>query len=254
MQSFSSFRGAVPYLLMSDEQKQRISQLEYNNRITRNFDYCYESRKAFEEMLSRNTRNKPVLFDAISRMDDVFSIIKNCAIFGMPQAAFHKSLIQIKLVHDDLQKIGELQNYSKILDSHIETIKKLYQSWQSVNTITAVTVKSDNQPAVEEGIDYRMSKPYYDREAKRWIQRKVEVVDKEKKKEYEKESSQMRKESLSFKNFYNESQLNSTSRLQADGDVKTDDDDSLYIDKSKKIVKPKYKVKPETIQADPLSS
>lgn len=212
-------------------------------------------------MLSRNIRNKPVLFDAIGRMDFVFSIIKNSIQTGMNPSAFRNALMQVKEAHDDLQKIEELQNYSKIMDRHIDTIKKLHEIWCKSNKITAVNLNKDytvttvnTQPAVEEGVDYRMSKPYYDSEAKRWIQRKVEVVDKEKKKEYEKESSQMRKESLSFKNFYNESQLNSTSRLQADGDVKTDDDDSLYIDKSKKIVKPKYKVTPETIQADPMSS
>jgi len=206
----------------------------------------------FGDLLRTNTRNSRVVYDIIARMDLVLGSIKYAKDTGLSAHQFNSALLAVKLVHDDLQKIEALQEYSNTLNKHVDTLKKLHDYYIANNTTTGVNLNKDY--SMGEGADYRLSKQYYNAQAKRWMQHKVEVVDKEKKKSYEKEAIKLAGQEFSFKDFYAESQLNSTSRLQQDGDVTTNGDDTLYIDKSKKVVKPKFKTKSEIVQADPMSS
>lgn len=312
-----TFRGSsLPYLLMTPEQRAQTQQLEFGNSITLHFDCCNKSKNQFQKILN-NQRNLPLVHETIRIMDSVLGIIKGFP-QGMPIRAYNQALIGIKAVHDNLQKIGSLQDYEKVLEGHLDTIAMLYRMWiQNAQPTTVKQMDPDefhDEPTqtlnpTNEGMDYHLSRAYYDRRAKKWIQRRVKEVDTAAEKQREKENMQMQREDkepkirvtydrygsnrevplytksmiirtndekeaidtvkklvggrnhkaevvedsrFSFKQFFVESELNTTSRLQADGDVVSKDEDGVYVDKSKKV-KPKFKVSVNT-QSDPLSS
>lgn len=194
-------RSSLPYLLMTPEQRSMSRQLEYNGRHTSNFDCCDDTKKSFQKILS-NTRNVPLVHETIGIMDSVLGVIK-AAQNGVTPLQYKQILFNIKTVHDNLQKIGSLQEYEKVLEKHLDTVSTLYRKWIENNQPTTVKQQDPddfhNEPTkvlnpTNEGADFHLSRAYYDRRAKKWIQRRVKQVDTELEKEQDKEERQIQRE------------------------------------------------------------
>lgn len=291
MASFSTFRSKqVPALLMSEAQRAALQmvdqeqslppgQFSFESYTSRNFHECPKAKAAFEATSVKRIRNKDAFMQAVYATDAYLGQLGFYRKLGsMDPMVYSMFLKSVKTAHDQLQKIGELHNHQEYISSHIDEANTLHDNWKAETSKSSTHVDVKMQPSVDdeqfldktqnsnalplpptnEGVDTHLSKAFYDPRARKWVQRKVENTDQEKKKTYEKEfKKQVQAESVSFsfKNFLAESDLNTLSRLKTDGDVKTKGEDEYYEDKSKKT-KPKFKEKmgKEQVQADPISA
>lgn len=287
MTTFSNMRKKnIPALLMNKDQIQALNpeipegQMAFDTYITNNLHS--EAHLAFQDMLGK-VKNKDEFKAALVGTDVYLKQLNWYASTGsMDPMAYSAFLKQVKTVHDSLQKLGILNKHQKYIESDMEKASDLFDQWYKNKSQGSTHVDVKMQPNVNdeefldkeqntnalplpptnEGVDIHMSKAFYDPRSKKWIQRKVEQINKEQEKTYEKESEKKFKkkpavsapsvtESYSFKDFVNESELNTISRLVPTGDVVKNNDDSVYINK----VKPKFKkIGREQVQADPLSS
>lgn len=287
MATFSNMRKKnIPALLMNKDQIQALNpeiqegQLAFDTYITNNLHQ--EAHRAFQDMLGK-IKNKDEFKSALVGTDSYLKQLNWYASTGsMDPMAYSAFLKQVKEVHDSLQKLGILNKHQKYIESDMEKASDLYDQWYKNKSAGSTHVDVKMQPEVDdeefqdkeqkanalpmppvtEGVDTHLSKAYYDPRAKKWIQRKVEQINKEQEKTYEKEAEKKFKkktetvapsvtESFSFKDFLKESELNTLSRLEPTGDVLKNNNDSVYVNKAK----PKFKkLDQKQVQADPISS
>lgn len=240
-------------------------QLRFDHYVTTSL--TPEAHQAFSKLFSGIVRNKAVAFEALQSIDSAIRALNFYSGQGsMDPMAFSSFLGQCKFVHDKLQSIGELQYHQKYIDGLIDKASALHDNYYQIKTqvSTPVEVKA---AGISEGADFHLSKAYYDKDSRKWIQRKVKKTDSEKSDTYEKGAKKIFKATsepqapvkesnkFSFSDFLKESELNSLSRLQPAGDVFTNQEDEYYDKKKIKVnpvkTKPKFQTK---IQADPLSS
>ena len=115
-----------------------------------------------------------------------------------------------------------------------------------------------NKPEiVDEGVDYHLSKPFFDPKSKTWMQRKIKAAHSEKKDTYKKELKKV-SESYSFRKFVTEySEINPESQYTPNADVKTNKSGLDALDSGKpKKTSPKdiNKAFALFLQSDPISS
>lgn len=288
MATFSSMRKKnIPALLMNKDQIQALNpeipegQLAFDTYITNNLHS--EAHQAFLDMVGK-IKNKDEFKSALVSTDSYLKQLNWYASTGsMDPMAYSAFLKQVKSVHDSLQKLGILNKHQKYIESDMAKASDLFDQWYKNKSQGSTHVDVKMQPEVDdeefldkkqnhlnalplpptnEGVDIHMSKAFYDPRSKKWIQRKVVQTNPEQQKSYEKEETkkfnkpkEMRApsvtESLSFKNFFIESELNTTTRLEPTGDVTKNQEDGIYVKK----IKPKFKsVNKETVQSDPISS
>lgn len=294
MASFSTFRSKqIPALLMSEAQLVALNtisntrpegQVSIDHYTTSNFHHCPLAKASFETLFSKKLRNKDAAMKAMMHTDAYLGNLGYYRNLGkMDPFAYRMFLENVKMAHDTLQKIGELQNHQSYISKHIDEANKLHDNFVAKNSENNTNVDVKMEPSVDdeefenkkqprnalplpptnEGVDYHMSKAFYDPRARKWIQRKVDNTDPEKKKTYEKEfkkqvqaeqpDSVKESKGFSFKDFLAESELNTISRLQPDGEVKTRGEDEYYKKSKKSEPKFKEKMGKEQVQADPLS-
>lgn len=255
-QSYSSFREKqFPLLLMTPEQRAWMMQLDHPRGRTQNFDFDPAVKMEFTGTLYDRT-NTDVVCNAICAMDRVLGIYR-LAIGsgqGLDDRSFNRALANIKVVHDDLQKIRALQRHEKTLSKYIDGCVTEHDIWVKMHQTTAVSVPqpelNSHEIPTNEGVDSHLSKAFYDRRSHKWIQRKIKHVDQEAENTEKKEAEKEMRESFSFSKFLEESDL--FTKLGPDGDIMNRGEDGVYIKKAPRKLKTKQDDK--QIQADPLSS
>lgn len=276
MTSFTNLRKQVPALLMSTAQREALKmtteipegEMKCCGYVTRNMVHCPELKASLESDIS--TKNVNVQKEFLAKVDDYLGQLAFYRRVGQIDPMAGKRLLTcIKGAHDLIRSVGDRNKVSKIIGHHIDEVSALMDTWvvsqsqgTAVDVPTPTTTPVTIDSTLDEGVDFRMSKAYYDAKAKKWIQRKVDNVDKDREKTYEKEVAKIFrtertptsvKESASFKDYFVESELNTLNRLQPEGDVIKNQDDSVYTKKKEKSTKPSFKVACN-VQADPLSS
>lgn len=258
-QSFASFREKqFPFLLMTPEQRAWMMQLDHPKGRTQNFDFDPEVKMEFTGTMQNARPNMDVVCKAICEMDSFLGIYRNAvnAGTGLGDPQFKLALGKLKCVHDELQKIKALQRHEKTLSRYIDSCVTLHDIYCKFNQTTAVSVPNpeliSHEIPTNEGMDYHLSKSFYDRRSHKWIQRKVKNVDKEAEATEKKEAEKEMRESFSFSKFLEESELNTINRLGPDGDIMNRGEDAVYVKKAPRKLKTKQDDK--RIQADPMSS
>lgn len=269
MTSFTNLRNKqIPALLMTAAQRQTLhirqevpdGQLALcSGYVTRNMHHC----PVLKEILANTVvKNKVLQQELVVAIDEYLGQLGFYRTVGMIDPMAGKRLLSsIKHAHDLVRNTGDHQKFVPHIDKHIDEVGDMIAAWQNNQSKgTAVDVGVDyTYTQTVEGVDFRLSKAYYDVKSKKWIQRKIDNVDKDLEKTYQKEgekvfkASQPVKESFSFKTHITESELNTLNRLQPEGEVTKNMDDSVYTKKKAKPTKPSFKVA-SNVQEDPLSS